>query len=44
MKEPEMAIIAGLIHRALESRDNPAALAALREEVHAFSRRFPLPG
>jgi glycine hydroxymethyltransferase len=43
MKEPEMARIAAWIHAALQARDNPATLDALRVEVHAFTRTFPLP-
>ncbi len=43
MKEEEMMDIADFIHRALEKHDDAPALARLREEVHAFSRKFPLP-
>ena len=43
MKEEEMMDIADFLHRALTSREDAAAIAKLREEVHAFSRKFPLP-
>jgi glycine/serine hydroxymethyltransferase len=35
--------IADLIHRALSHIDQPAELAAIRENVKALTRRFPLP-
>ena len=35
--------IADFHHRALEDREGAAAVAKIREEVHAFSRKFPLP-
>ena len=35
--------IADFHHRALEDREDAAAVAKIREEVHAFSRKFPLP-
>ena len=43
MREDEMMDIADFIHRALEARENPAALAAIRNEVRAFTKKFPLP-
>jgi RpiB/LacA/LacB family sugar-phosphate isomerase len=43
MKEEEMMEIADLIHRALSHIDQPAELAAIRENVKALTRRFPLP-
>ena len=43
MKEEEMMDIADYLHRVLEAREDPAAVAKIREEVHAFSRKFPLP-
>ena len=43
MKEEEMMEIADLIHAALESRNDSAKLAALRQEVIRFTSRFPLP-
>ena len=43
MKEEEMMDIADYLHRTLEAREDAAALAKIREEVHAFSRKFPLP-
>jgi len=41
MKEPEMAEIAALIARALRSRTDEGALAAVRSEVRALCARFP---
>ncbi len=38
----EMEAIAGLIGRALDARDDPAALAAVRQEVAALTARVPL--
>ncbi|MEQ1851649.1 MAG: ribose 5-phosphate isomerase B [Chthoniobacteraceae bacterium] len=43
MKEEEMMDIADFIHRVLEARENPAQIAKIRDEVHAFNRKFPLP-
>jgi RpiB/LacA/LacB family sugar-phosphate isomerase len=43
MKEEEMMDIADYLHRVLEAREDAAAIAKIREEVHAFSRKFPLP-
>jgi len=43
MKEAEMVKIAEFIERAIEVRDDEAALAALREEVKAFANKFPMP-
>ena len=43
MKEEEMMEIADFIHRVLEARENPAQIAQIRDEVHAFNRKFPLP-
>jgi glycine hydroxymethyltransferase len=42
MREPEMRQIAGWIARALEGAKDPAALAAVREEVRALCARYPL--
>jgi glycine hydroxymethyltransferase len=44
MREEEMMEIADLILRALDGRDDPAALTKVREEVHALTSRYPLPG
>ena len=41
MKEPEMAVIASLIARALRGRDDTAELAAVREAVRELCARFP---
>ena len=43
MKEEEMMEIADMIHAALERVDDDAALAALKERVHAFTAQYPLP-
>ena len=43
MKEAEMEKIAEFIERAVEVKDDEAALAALREEVKAFASKFPMP-
>ena len=44
MKEEEMMEIADLMHRALESQENPAKLDTIQDEVRSLTRRFPLPG
>jgi glycine hydroxymethyltransferase len=43
MKEEEMMEIADLVHRALSQKNSEAALTKLRDEVRAFTRRYPLP-
>ncbi len=43
MKEAEMKLIAGWIHRALENREDETALAQIRAEVSEINTRFPLP-
>ncbi len=42
MKEPEMALIAGLIDRALAGRTDAAALKTVRAQVGELAARFPL--
>jgi glycine hydroxymethyltransferase len=42
MREPEMDAIAGLIARVLASPDDDKAIAAVRTEVEALCRKFPL--
>jgi glycine hydroxymethyltransferase len=42
MREPDMDIIAGLIARALGAPDDEGVLAAVRADVEALCRRFPL--
>jgi len=42
MAEPEMRLVAELIHRALEGAGNPEALASIRAEVQTLCARFPL--
>jgi glycine hydroxymethyltransferase len=42
MCEPEMDAIAGFIARALESPEDDAALSAVKSEVEALCRKFPL--
>ena len=41
--EEDMMEVADFINAALESRNDDAALAALRKKVTAFTSRFPLP-
>jgi len=43
MKESEMFDIANLIHHALQRRNDPAGLEAVRGEVRKLTARFPLP-
>ncbi len=43
MKEEAMMEIADFIHAALRRVDDRAALHRLREEVHAFTSRYPIP-
>ena len=42
MREPEMDIVADLIARALSTPDDDTALAAVKSEVEALCRKFPL--
>jgi glycine hydroxymethyltransferase len=42
MREAEMATVGELIARALKSPDNDSALGAVRAEVEALCRKFPL--
>ncbi len=42
MKEEEMRAVAAWIDRALAAKNDPAALAAIKEEVKALAARFPL--
>jgi glycine hydroxymethyltransferase len=43
MKEAEMRLVAAFIDRALVGKDDPAALATIREEVAVFAGKFPMP-
>jgi glycine hydroxymethyltransferase len=43
LKEADMATVAGFIDKAVDSKDDGAALAKLRAEVSEFARRFPMP-
>ena len=43
MNEPEMKVIAGLIHEAPTGRDDKAKLHAIRDRVVELNKRFPLP-
>ncbi len=43
MKEADVVQVADFIHEGLRAKDDPAALHALRERVHAFNRAFPMP-
>jgi len=42
MREPEMDLIGELITRALKTPEDDRALAAVRAEVEALCRKFPL--
>jgi glycine hydroxymethyltransferase len=42
MREPEMGAIAAFVARVLDAPDDEAGLAAVRGEVEALCRRFPL--
>jgi glycine hydroxymethyltransferase len=42
MRDPEMKVIAAWITRALEQRNDPAALAKIRAEVLELAEQFPL--
>jgi glycine hydroxymethyltransferase len=42
MGEPEMIEIAGAIHRVLQNPTDAAVLRAVRHDVNALCRRFPL--
>ena len=44
MREEEMVEIADLMHRALTHTADDAELLKIRAEVHAFTKRYPLPG
>ncbi|MCW1885573.1 serine hydroxymethyltransferase [Luteolibacter flavescens] len=45
MKEADVEKVADFIHRALQvKKTDAAALGAIREEVFAFNKAFPLPG
>jgi glycine hydroxymethyltransferase len=44
MNEEDMMEIVDLIDQALQSADNPAGLATIRDNVRTMTRRFPLPG
>lgn len=43
MKEEEMMEIADLIHAALQNAENAGELSRLKDRVHAFTSRYPLP-
>lgn len=43
MKEEDMMQIADYLHAALEARTDEGKLAAIREQVTAFTSKFPLP-
>jgi glycine hydroxymethyltransferase len=42
MREPEMDLIGDLIVRALQAPEDEASLAAVRHDVEALCRTFPL--
>jgi glycine hydroxymethyltransferase len=43
MKEDDVRQVADFMHGALQSKDDPAALKAIREKVFSFNRAFPMP-
>ncbi len=43
LKEDDMATIADWMKRAIDGREDPAALTKLREEVRELALRYPLP-
>jgi glycine hydroxymethyltransferase len=43
LKEPEMAIVADFLDRAISAKDDPAALGVIKGEVAEFCKGFPLP-
>jgi glycine hydroxymethyltransferase len=43
LKEADMVTVAGFIDKAVDSKDDSAALAKIRAEVSEFARRFPMP-
>lgn len=43
LKEADMTTIADFIDRALASKDDPAALNKIRNEVANFTKKFPMP-
>jgi len=43
LKEPDMAGVADLIHRAILSAGDEAALAQVNQDVKAMCQRFPMP-
>ncbi len=43
LRESEMATVAAFIDRAITAKADPAALAAIRQEVAAFAQKFPMP-
>jgi glycine hydroxymethyltransferase len=43
LREADMVIVAGLIDRAVDLKDDPAGLAKIRAEVAEFTKRFPMP-
>jgi glycine/serine hydroxymethyltransferase len=43
MNEPEMKLIASLIHEALTNREDKAKLESIRKRVVEINQGFPLP-
>ena len=43
MKEDDVRQVADFMHSALQAKDDPEALRAIREKVFAFNRAFPMP-
>jgi glycine hydroxymethyltransferase len=44
MKEPEIDFLVDAILKAIEKRADASAIAALRKELVAFCRKYPIPG
>ena len=43
MKEDDVRQVVDFMHEALQAKDDPEALVAIRERVFAFNRAFPMP-
>lgn len=43
MKEPEMEILADIMHRTILAKDDPKKLYSLKQEVKDLANKFPLP-
>ena len=43
LKENDMTTVADFIDRALAAKEDAAALGKIRDEVEAFTKKFPMP-